>query len=149
MRAWTLLAAAIAACGAVIHVVAIVGGADWYAFFRAPPVVVESAREGTWVAPVCALVIAALMAVCACYALSAAGMMRRLPFSRAALFSIAALCLLRGLLVIPLAVKRPDLVDTFEVVAAIVWAFAGIGFAAGFRGMMRPDRKALTVNPTR
>lgn len=120
-------------CGAAIHIGAIFGGAAWYAFFHAPPSIVVSAQAGTWPAPVSALVIAALMAICGAYAFSAAGVVRRLPLLRTALITIAGICLLRGLLLIPLAVKRPDLVDTFEAVAAAIWALAGIGFAVGFR----------------
>jgi uncharacterized membrane protein YhhN len=59
------LAAIIALAGVVIHVGAVFGGPSWFAFFGAPPRVVASARAGTWLAPVSALVIATLMMVCA------------------------------------------------------------------------------------
>jgi len=131
--AWIYLAVAIALFGAAIHLAAIIGGASWYAFFGAPPPIVESARVGTWLAPVSAAVIAGLMALCAAYACSALGLIRHLPLLRPALAGIAALCLLRGLLLVPVALKRPDLLNTFEVVAAIIWAVAGAGFTVGFR----------------
>ncbi len=130
---WILLAAGIAAFGVVIHLAAIVGGASWYAFFGAPPAVVASAREGTWLAPVSALVIAALMGICMLYAWSAAGMMRRLPLLRPGLAAMAIVCLLRAVILIPFAMRYPQLLNTFEVVAALVWASAGVGFAAGWR----------------
>lgn len=128
-----LLAAGIAALGAAIHLGAIVGGPSWFAFFGAPPSIVASARDGTWQAPISAAVIAGLMAVCALYACSAAGLVRRLPLLRPALAGMAAVCLARGLALIPFSIKYPELINTFEVVAAIIWSIAGVGFAVGFR----------------
>jgi hypothetical protein len=62
-RSWILLAAAIAAFGALIHLAAIPAGPSWYAWFGAP---------------VGAIVIAALMATCAWYACAALDLVRRL-----------------------------------------------------------------------
>jgi hypothetical protein len=125
-------AAAISLAGAAIHVAAIVGGPSWYQFFGAPPRVVDSAHAGTWLAPVSAAAIAFLMGVCALYACSALGLVRRLPMLRLTLAGIAAICLLRGLVVLPLAFTHPALRTPFEVIAALVWATAGLGFVAGF-----------------
>jgi hypothetical protein len=130
---WIQLAAAIAAFGAAIHLAAIIGGPSWYVFFNAPAQVVASARDGTWLAPVSAGIIAVLMALCALYAISATGVIRRLPLIRLGLFSIATVCLLRAFVLFPLALKFPALWNTFELVAALVWATAGVGFALGFR----------------
>jgi hypothetical protein len=130
---WVYLAAVIAAAGVVIHVGAVFGGPSWFAFFGAPPSIVASARAGTWLAPVSALVIAGLMAVCAVYAGSVLGLVRRPPLQRVALACIAAVCLVRALILPPLAVNHPELRNTFEVVSALVWGLAGIGFAVGFR----------------
>jgi hypothetical protein len=131
---WPRLAGVISLAGVAIHIAAILGGASWFAFFGAPPAVVESARAGTLLAPLSTLAIAGAMALCAAYAFSAAGDIRRLPLLRAALASMAAICLLRALLLIPAAILRPELINTFEVVAAIVWGLAGVGFAVGFKG---------------
>lgn len=131
------LSAAIALAGVVIHVGAIFGGASWYAFFGAPPRIVASAQAGTWLAPVSAFVIAGLMAVCAAYAAAVLGVVHRLPLQRTALAFIAVVCLLRGLILVPLALAHPELRTTFEVVSAIVWFVAGVGFAVGFRASTR------------
>jgi hypothetical protein len=113
------------------------GGDSWrlvlVCIFGAPPVIVASARDGTWLAPVSTAGIAVLMGLCALYAYSATGLMRRLPLLRPALASVAAVCLVRAFVLIPLAIKHPELVNTFEIVAAIVWATAGGGFALGYR----------------
>lgn len=149
---WLLVAMAIASFGATIHLAAIVGGPSWYAYFGAPPYIVESARTGTWLAPVGALVIAGLMALCAAYAASALGLIRPLPLLRSGLACMAAVCLVRALVLIPLAVKHPELLNTFELVAAAVWGLAGVGFAVGLRVSRRradllPDRSSVNGVP--
>ncbi|WP_137939003.1 hypothetical protein [Chitinivorax sp. B] len=136
---WIRLAAAIATFGVTIHLAAIAGGPSWYAFFGAPPLIVASAREGTWLAPVSTAGIAALMGICAIYACSASGLVRRLPLLRPMLASMAAVCLIRGFILIPLAINHPELRNAFEVIAAIVWATAGAGFAVGFRSTRVPQ----------
>ena len=136
-RRWIALAALITALGALIHLLAPVAGPGWYAFFGAPPPIVASARAGTWLAPVSALGIALLMGLCAAYACSTIGAIRRLPLLRTALASIAAICLLRALILVPLAFNHPELRTTFQIVAAIVWGLAGIGFSAGFLAARR------------
>lgn len=132
-RLWIGLAAAIAVLGALIHVAAIPAGPAWYAYFGAPPGVVASARAGTWPAPVGAFVIALLMATCAWYACAALGTVRRPPLLRTGLATMAAICLVRALLLPALAVSHPELRNTFEVVAAVFWGLAGIGFALGVK----------------
>jgi hypothetical protein len=132
-RPWIQLSAAIAIIGALIHVAAIPAGPAWYACFGAPPGVVASARAGTWPAPVGALVIAVLMATCAWYACAALGTVRRPPLLRTGLATMTSICLVRALVLPPLAVAHPELRNTFEVVAAILWGLAGIGFALGVR----------------
>ena len=126
------LAAAISTLGVAIHVAAIAGGPPWYVFFGAPPMIVASAREGTWLAPVSTAGIALLMGICAVYACSALGVVRRLPLLRTMLAGIASVCLIRALVLVPLAFTHPELLNLFEVIAALIWGTAGIGFVAGF-----------------
>jgi len=134
----TYLAAGISLLGVAVHVAAILGGPSWYAFFGAPPQIVASAQAGTWLAPISTAGIAALMGICALYAYSALGVIRRLPLLRLMLAGIAAVCLLRALILIPVAYTHPELINVFEVVAALVCGAAGIGFVAGFRMDRRP-----------
>ena len=133
------LAVAIAAAGVLIHVGAILGGPAWFIFFGAPPVIVRSAEAGTWLAPVGSLLIAAAMGLCGLYAASALGWVRRLPLLRAGLAAMAAVCLLRAVVLVPLAWWHPVLLNTFEVTAALVWGLAGLGLAQAYRLAARPD----------
>lgn len=128
----TFLALAISLLGVAIHVGAMIGGPSWYAFFGAPPQVVASAHAGTWLAPVSTAGIAVLMGICAVYAGSALGLVGRLPLLRTMLAGIAAVCLLRALVLVPLALIHPQLINVFEIVAAVTWGTAGLGFVAGF-----------------
>lgn len=129
---WIYLAAAIALVGVAIHLGAIIGGAGWYSYFGAPPRIVESAKSGTLLAPVSAALIAALMALCAAYAFSALGLIKRMPLLRLALAGIASVCLFRSLVLLPLSINHPELRNTFEILAAIVWGLAGVGFLVGY-----------------
>ena len=138
------LALTIALFGVAIHLGAVVGGPSWYVFFGAPPAIVASARAGTWLAPIGAIVIAGLMAICAAYAGSALGLIRRLPLLHPGLACIAAVCLVRALVLVPLAFRHPELLNTFEIVAAIVWGLAGIGFAVGFIAARRNSAQLPT-----
>lgn len=132
---WLYLAGAIAMVGTTIHIAAIFGGSSWFEYFGVPLVVVQSARSGTWMAPIGSAVIAALMALCALYAFSAVGVIRRLPLLRLVLATIGCVCLVRALALVPFAILHPKVCNTFEVVAAIVWGIAGIGFVMGFYGL--------------
>ena len=126
-----LLAAGISLFGALIHFAAPLLGPEWYAFLQAPPKVVASAQGGTWIAPAGAGLIGALMFICCLYALAGAGRLHWLPFAQMAQGTIAAICLLRGLLLVPYLYKFPDRMWTFDVVASCVWLAAGLGFLAG------------------
>lgn len=126
-----LCAAGIAIFGAVIHWIAPLLGPDWYAFLTAPHWVVESARQGTWDAPVGGTIIGGLMMLCGLYAFSATGLMRRLPLLKTALCVITAICLVRGLLLIPLLIKMPQRLTAFDITASVVWLIAGVCFLVG------------------
>lgn len=123
----------ISLAGVVIHIGALFAGLSWLVFFRAPPSVIESFNAGTLLAPVGGLIIAGLMAMCCFYAASAIGLVPRPPLQRPGLVVMAIICTVRALLLPVLAVHHSDLYDTFEIIAAIVWGLAGVGFAFAFR----------------
>jgi hypothetical protein len=126
------LTTVISAVGSVIHLAAIPMGAPWLRTFRAPRCVVQSAEQGTLLAPVSALVIAALMALCASYALSALTLFPKLPFLRPALLAIGLLGCLRGIAVVPLFALNWSAVTTFDIIATSIWFVAGVGFLCGY-----------------
>jgi len=134
-RRWLLAAGLGSTAGALLHVVvALSGRADWVAFFRAPAIIVQSMRDGGWLGPLSGLAIGALMQIAGCYAFSGAGLLPRLPLLRTALIVLAAIGLLRGLLV-PLSLAiQPALIaryQTFDWVATAIWGGIGLCFAMG------------------
>jgi len=138
-----LLAAGISLFGALIHFAAPLLGPEWYAFLQAPPKVLASAQVGGLLAPAGAMVIGLLMLLCGAYALAGAGILRWLPFAQMGQGTIAAVCLLRGLLVLPYLYKFPDRAWTFDVVASVIWLAAGLGFLAGILQSARSRRENL------
>jgi len=139
-KSYLFLAGVAAAAGAALHIAIIFGGPDWYAFFGAPRGLVEMARTGNIRAPISCLVIAAFLAVLAAYAFSGAGVIRRLPFLRLGLASIASVLILRGTLFVPLIIWRPGAlsgvcdcrsVDAFIIITSVLCLAMGIGYALG------------------
>lgn len=120
----------VAGLAAIWHLLMIIGGPNWYAFARAPQYVVESAKEGTFIAPVGAVTIAILMFACAAYSFSGAGLIAKIPLLKSALATIAFICLVRGLYISPLfyAVKT---LGTWHLIASSVWFFVGVCFSFG------------------
>jgi hypothetical protein len=45
---------------------------------------------------------------------------------------MATVCIVRALLLPVLTIPHPELRNTFEIVAAIVWGLAGAGFTVAF-----------------
>lgn len=119
----------IGAFAAIWHLLCVIGGPGWYAFARAPQVVVESAAEGTFLAPISAMVIAGLMFTCTAYSFSGAGLIRRIPLLKTALVVISIICLVRALIVIPYLLSSK--LDIWELVASAVWFFVGVCFLLG------------------
>jgi hypothetical protein len=124
-----LTGALIAFCTAIWHLLCIVGGPAWFEFARAPKEIIDSARQGTWLAPIAAIFIAALMFTCSFYALSATKLIRKIPLLKTALIVITSLCLIRGAIVIPYIIEFGF--DMWEFISAIVWFYVGLCYLIG------------------
>jgi len=131
---------------AVLHLAMPFGGPAWYAFWRAPDVIVRMAGAGHPYPAVMCMLIAALLVLCTLYAVSGAGLIFRMPLLRTGLTAIAAVFLARGLSFIPLVALRPGAladvcnctkVDTFIVVSSAVCLAIGAGYAAGAARLWR------------
>lgn len=123
-------AGVIAAASAVWHLLCILGGPSWFAFARAPQQIIESAQQGTLLAPIGTVIVAGLMFACTIFAFSAVGLIRKVPLLKPALITISLLCTLRGLIAIPFLVTTTGL-DVWEVIASSVWFYVGICFIVG------------------
>lgn len=120
----------ISASAAIWHLLMIAGGPAWYAFARAPFYIVKSAENGTLVAPIGAVAIAALMFICSIYAFSGAGIIRKIPLLKSALVTISLICLIRGIFISPLFYSIKVL-GTWHLIASSTWFFVGICFLLG------------------
>ncbi|MGB2740695.1 MAG: hypothetical protein WBC60_09105 [Cognaticolwellia sp.] len=120
----------IAAASAIWHLLCIWGGPSWFAFARAPQQIIDSAEQGTLLAPIGTVVVAGLMFSCTVFAFSAVGLIRNIPLVKPALITIAFLCTLRGLIGIPTFTNHTGL-DLWQIIASTVWFYVGICFIAG------------------
>ena len=128
----SLLAAAFC-CGlaALAHAGCIRFGADWYRFFGAGEQMAQLAAKGHWYPTVVTSAITFVLLLWACYALSAAGAIRRLPFTRLALVLISSILLLRGLAFVWLMPLFPGNSLLFWLVSSGVCLSMGTLFAVG------------------
>ncbi|MFL0670257.1 MAG: hypothetical protein ACJLS3_02125 [Erythrobacter sp.] len=127
--------------GALLHMGVLLAGPRWIAFVGAPPAVVESAANGTLLAPASTLGIAALLATLAFYALSAAGTLPRLPLVRSVLALFAAIFVVRGLIIVPALlqgrVNWAAPVDLFIIVSSALILTLGVALCLGLFGLHR------------
>jgi hypothetical protein len=128
-----LLLAAACCCGlaALAHAGCILFGAAWYRFFGAGEQIAQLAAQGHWYPPVVTGAITFILLLWACYALSAAGLMRRLPFIRLALVLISSIFLVRGLAFVWLMPLFPGNSLWFWLVSSAICLLIGSLFAAG------------------
>lgn len=132
-----LLAALLLIVTAVAHLSCIVLGPACYQAQLAPSEVVQSALEGTMLAPLATVLVSGLFLLCALYAVSSAGLIRHLPLLRPAMFCLALLFVVRGIATLPLSLMYPEMVSAFSVVAGILWLLCGLCFWSGYRHLLR------------
>ncbi len=123
---------------ALLHLAIIWGGPAWYRFFGAGERMARFAARGSLYPLIVTSCIAAVLGLWTIYALSGAGIIRRLPQLRLVLMLIAAILLARGLLGIPmvLLVDDPYMQElrartTFMVVSSAICVGLGLCYALG------------------
>jgi putative oxidoreductase len=137
-RRWLLYGGLFTGGAAVLHLAIIAGGPEWYRFFGAGEVMSRGAARGSPWPAVLTAGIAAVLGVWTLYALSGAGVIRRLPLLRTALVLIATIYLARGILGIPLVVLADDPYAnglearmTFMIVSSAICIGLGLCYAVG------------------
>ena len=128
---WLVAAGLLSAAASLLHVATIIGGPDWYRSFGAGEKMAQAAEHGSAMPGLVTATIAAILAVWALYAFSAAGLVRQLPLIRTALVLITGVYMLRGLALIPLLALKPQLVDTFAIVSSLIVLCYGVTYAVG------------------
>ncbi|MBY6063310.1 hypothetical protein [Pseudidiomarina sediminum] len=126
-----LVAATSALLAAFAHLVCIVWGPDGYRFFGAGEQMARLAEQGHWYPVTITLVIAGVLTVFALYALSGAGIIRRLPLLRFALLGISLVFLARALGFVAIMPMFPENSLTFWLVSSGICFIIGASFAYG------------------
>jgi len=127
------IAAGIAIFTALAHMSCMFLGENCYRSQLAPEVIIQSAVNGSLLAPVATTFVSSLFLLCAVYALSAANIIIKLPLLKTAIYSISTLCILRGLATIPLWLAYPDMFSSFPIISGAIWFISGMLFLLGFR----------------
>jgi hypothetical protein len=128
---WLLAGGILSALAALLHLGVIAGGPDWYRFFGAGEGMARLAEQGSLRPALITTGIAAMLGLCAAYAFAGAGLLPRLPLMRTALVAIAAVYLLRGLVILPIAAFRPDQLHGFALWSSLIVLVYGIAYAVG------------------
>ncbi|NMG68611.1 hypothetical protein [Parazoarcus communis] len=129
----TLLLAAALSCSlaALAHLGCIVFGGDCYRFLGAGEQMAQMADQGLWYPTMVTSTIVAVLLIWTLYALSGAGVIRRLPLTRYILIAIAAVFLARGAAFVSLMPLFPENSLTFWIVSSGICLFIGGLFSVG------------------
>ena len=130
-RAWLVAAGWMSVAASMLHLACIVGGPDWYRFLGAGEDMARGAERGALFPILITLAIAAILAIWAAYAFSAAGMIVRLPLIRTALVLISATLLIRATVLPLMPVGRSDLSAAFLCWSSAIVLVYGLTFAIG------------------
>ena len=141
---WLLYGGLFTGAASLLHLAIIIGGPDWYRFFGAGQGMARAAARGFLYPTLITLGIAAILFTWMLYALSGAGVIRRLPLLRTALVLIAAVYLGRGVLGIPAVLLADDPYAnelkgrmTFMIVSSAFCIGLGVCYAAGAAAVWR------------
>ncbi len=125
-----------------MHVGIVIGGPDWYRFFGAGEGMAQQAEMGLSEPIIVTLSISLILAVCALYAFSGAGLILKLPLMKPVLIAICIVFLLRGLLGIPMVIMmdHPYLNElqakmTFMIISSIICLLFGSLYLKGLLRM--------------
>ncbi len=133
-RPFLLAAALMSVAASLAHLACIIGGPDWFIFLGAPRRFAYQAAQGAILPIAITCALAAMLAVWAAFAFSAAGTIRRLPLTRLVLVAISVVLVGRGVsyFAFPLwTIWRPDLSQTFMIWSSLIVLIMGTCFAIG------------------
>lgn len=129
---WLMIGGWLSLAAALLHIICIFGGGDYYRFFGAGEEMARADEAGHWMPAIMTSGIAIILAIWAAYAFSGAGLLPRLPLMRTALVIITAIYLLRGLFLIPVMIE-PAMRTSFNIWSSLIVLGYGITYAIGTR----------------
>ncbi|WP_158966856.1 hypothetical protein [Paraglaciecola sp. L3A3] len=118
-------------CAALAHIGIIIGGPNWYRFFGAGEVMAKMAEQGRIQPVIITAGIAVLLGVFGVYALSAAGIIGKLPLLKIALVMISIVYLIRATagFVLPFISSHPAISQnsvTFWLISSSICLVMGL-----------------------
>lgn len=133
-----MLAALLTFLGGLLHIAIIIGGPDWYLASGAGEELAQLAQSGSLYPAFLGAILTCIFFGWSLYALSGAGIIRRLPLLKLCLVLIATLCTVRGLygFFIPLFFTTPYVVSLggwFWFSSSLIWLTIGLCYAVGIR----------------
>ena len=132
-NAFLVTGAALSASAALLHLGCIAFGAPWYRFLGAGEQMAQLDLAGHWYPTVATLVISSILLLWSIYALSGAGVIRKLPLLRIALVAITGVYILRGFAAAPLMRYFPGNSMTFWFWSSAICLAFGIVHFIGIR----------------
>lgn len=129
----TLLAvgALLSAIAAVLHLLIIAGGPNWYRFFGAGERFAVAAAQGRYYPALVTIGIAAILSVWSVYALAGAGAIHRLPLLRPVLIGITAIYIVRGVAFAPAVLATGGRLTPFVLWSSAICLGFGIVHLGG------------------
>lgn len=128
-----IVGGAMSSLAALAHLACLVVGAPLFRLMGAGEQMAQLHAAGHWYPSVVTLAVAAVLAVWATYAFSAAGVIRSLPLRRTVLSLVTGIYLVRGVAFVPAMAYFPGNSITFRVVSSSVCLVMGVVHLAGLR----------------
>ena len=132
-----VVGAFLSALAALMHLACLVVGAPLFRLLGAGEQMAQLHLAGHWYPTVVTLVIAGVLAAWSAYALSVAGVIRKLPLLRTALSAITAIYIGRGIAFVPVMAHFPGNSVAFWVVSSSICLLVGIVHFVGLRQSWR------------
>ena len=126
-------AGALSGIAAIAHLACLVVGAPLFRLLGAGEQMAQLHLAGHWHPTAVTLAIAAVLAVWCAYALSAAGVLRRLPLRRTVLAAVTAIYIVRGVAFVPVMAYFPGNSVTSWVVRSSICLALGPAYLVGLR----------------
>lgn len=115
----------------LLHIGVILGGPDWYRFFGAGEEMAIMAEKGSIYPTLITFGIASVLAIWAWFAFAGAGLAWKPPLLRTGLVIISAIYLLRGLVLLPMAVFIPEKINSFAIWSSLIVLAYGLFYGMG------------------
>ncbi|VAW92169.1 hypothetical protein MNBD_GAMMA22-2390 [hydrothermal vent metagenome] len=117
----------------VLFLGVIIGGADWYRFFGLGELIASQVEQGLFKPHALTFVLAITLILWGCYALSGAGLLKRLPLLKPCLVWITIIFSLRGIAFLPAYLFQAENVDSMILASSVLCIGFAITYALGLR----------------